>query len=159
MQRDPSRYAPPSSVILSDYSVRAEGLHALRAVRLSSNVVGIFAADLEAVLNAAGSEQAAIVAAFDGGPVALNFAATNPGRVGALILWNSYARWFADADHTIGADPSSGQEMLEIVKQVWGTEDLARMISPDDDDNAIRWLARTLRAGSSGSATGAPPAL
>jgi pimeloyl-ACP methyl ester carboxylesterase len=106
-----------------------------------------FAEDLEAVLDAARSEQAVICAAFDGGPVALTFAATNPHRVRALILFNSFARWYS-ADDYPGAPPDSAGVVAESLKDLWGTDALARVIAADeaDDPEAIRWLARSLRA-------------
>src|SRR4051794_4037809 len=43
--------------------------------------------DIHAVLDAAGSERAAIMAIYEGGPMAMLFAATAPERVGALLLY------------------------------------------------------------------------
>ena len=48
--------------------------------------------DVRAVLDAAGSNRTAIVAAGDAGPIAILFAAMNPGRVSALVLFNSSSR-------------------------------------------------------------------
>lgn len=48
--------------------------------------------DLQAVLDAVGSEQAAIYAEADAGPIAVLFAATHPERVSALILGSTSAR-------------------------------------------------------------------
>ena len=50
-----------------------------------------WADDLRAVLDAAGSERTAILAALDAGPIAIMFAALQPERVGALILANTSA--------------------------------------------------------------------
>jgi class 3 adenylate cyclase/pimeloyl-ACP methyl ester carboxylesterase len=105
-----------------------------------------FAEDLEAVLDAAGSERAAILAAFDGGPTAMTFAATHPERVSSLILWNSYARWYAADDYPIG-QPLEQHDVFQSISELWGTEAFAKMIAPDEanDDEAMRWLARCLR--------------
>jgi class 3 adenylate cyclase len=105
-----------------------------------------FAEDLEAVLDAAGSKRAAILAAFDGGPSAMTFAATHPERVSSLILWNSYARWYVAEDYPIG-QPLDQHEIFQSIAGLWGTEEFARMIAPDeaDDVTAMRWLARCLR--------------
>jgi pimeloyl-ACP methyl ester carboxylesterase len=46
-------------------------------------------ADLCAVMDAAGSEQAAILGFTEGGPLALLFAATHPERCRALVLFNT----------------------------------------------------------------------
>jgi class 3 adenylate cyclase len=106
-----------------------------------------FAEDLEAVLDAAGSEQAAIFASFDGGPIAMTYAATHPDRVSSLILWNSYARWFVADDYPIGAPLEMG-EVFEALAPMWGTVEFAKLIAPDeaDDEEAMRWLARCYRA-------------
>jgi class 3 adenylate cyclase len=45
--------------------------------------------DIRAVMDAAGSERAAIVGMSEGGPAAALFAATYPERVSALVLWVS----------------------------------------------------------------------
>ncbi len=50
-----------------------------------------WADDLRAVLDAAGSERTAILAALDAGPIAIMFAALQPERVSALILANTSA--------------------------------------------------------------------
>jgi class 3 adenylate cyclase len=78
----------------------------------------------------------------------MNFAATNPDRVRALILWNTYARWWAADDYPIGAPRDSAEQMLDAMRQMWGTEDLARLIAPADaqDESAMRWLSRSFRA-------------
>ena len=49
--------------------------------------------DIRAVLDAAGSREAAIIASVDAGPVAILFAALHPERVRALVLVNTSARY------------------------------------------------------------------
>src|SRR2546428_13337803 len=48
--------------------------------------------DLRAVLEAAGSERAAVMGFSEGGPLSMLFAATYPERVRALILYATFAR-------------------------------------------------------------------
>ena len=48
--------------------------------------------DVRAVMEAAGSERAAILGLSEGGPLGIVFAATNPDRTSGLILWNTFAR-------------------------------------------------------------------
>jgi pimeloyl-ACP methyl ester carboxylesterase len=107
-----------------------------------------FAEDLDAVLDAADAERAVIMANFDGGPVAMVFAASNPERVRALILFNSFAKWFAADDYPIGAPPDTAGPMMDAVMGLWGTDELAKMIMPEEAENeaAVRWQARNLRA-------------
>ncbi len=46
--------------------------------------------DIEAVMDAAGSHDAAFFAASEGGPMAILFAAAHPERTRALVLWGTY---------------------------------------------------------------------
>ena len=48
--------------------------------------------DVRAVMDAAGSERAAIIGMSDGAPMSLLFAATYPHRTGALVLFGGLAR-------------------------------------------------------------------
>src|SRR4029450_12080997 len=47
--------------------------------------------DARAVMDAVGSEQAAILGISEGGPMSLLFAATYPARVTALVLYGAFA--------------------------------------------------------------------
>jgi class 3 adenylate cyclase len=58
--------------------------------------------DALAVLDAAGSERAALCGADEGALVAMLTAATHPDRVGALILLNAYPRLRRDVDYPHG---------------------------------------------------------
>jgi class 3 adenylate cyclase len=49
-------------------------------------------ADIELVMDAAGSQRAVIVGLSEGGPLACLFAATRPGRVESLVLIGTFAR-------------------------------------------------------------------
>ena len=59
--------------------------------------------DIAAVMDAAGSEQAAILGFGEGGPLALLLAATRPERCHALVLLNTAARMTSAADYPWGA--------------------------------------------------------
>lgn len=105
-----------------------------------------FADDLGAVLDAAGSKEAVLMACFDGGPVALTFAATNPQRVRGLILWNSYARSREDDDYPIGRPHANEAGMNEMLEAIWGTEDLSRYLAGDDaTEDFLYWHTRLMR--------------
>jgi class 3 adenylate cyclase len=77
--------------------------------------------DLRAVMDAAGSEKAAVVGFSDGGQMAIMFAATHPERVQALVLVAS-AAYFAD-------QPQLGL-LFEIIDNAWGEGRLAQFIGP-----------------------------
>ena len=51
-----------------------------------------WADDVRAVLDAVGSDRTVIIAALDAGPIAMMFAALQPERVSALILFNTSPR-------------------------------------------------------------------
>ena len=55
--------------------------------------------DLRAVMDAAGSERAALFGLSEGGPMSVLFAATYPERVSALVLYGTFARMTATADY------------------------------------------------------------
>ena len=61
--------------------------------------------DMSAVLAAAGSGRAALLACLDTGPVAILYAAMHPEVVSALVLLNAGARYPWAADYPIGASP------------------------------------------------------
>jgi class 3 adenylate cyclase/alpha-beta hydrolase superfamily lysophospholipase len=54
--------------------------------------------DLRAVLDAAHSERAVVVAAGDASPMVLLFAATFPERVNGLVLWNPYPTYIQNQE-------------------------------------------------------------
>ena len=60
--------------------------------------------DVRAVMDAAGSERAAVLGYSDGGPMAALFAATHPERTEALVLWDTYATPTLDADDKPGGE-------------------------------------------------------
>jgi class 3 adenylate cyclase len=60
------------------------------------------ASDTLAVMSAAGSDEAALLATGHSGPVAVFLAATNPTAIRALVLINAYARLLRADDYPIG---------------------------------------------------------
>ena len=58
--------------------------------------------DARAVMDAAGSQQAALLGDAEGGPMAMMFAATYPQRTRALVLVNTFARMLRAGDYPIG---------------------------------------------------------
>jgi pimeloyl-ACP methyl ester carboxylesterase len=107
-----------------------------------------WADDLHAVLNAVESSQAAIFAALDAGPVAVLFAALHPERVNALILANTTARYLVDDDYPIGIPHVEARYLIDMVGQLWGTEEMTDLINPSLSTDALfkSENARRLRA-------------
>ena len=90
-----------------------------RGTGLSDRVAGIASLeermdDVRAVMDAAGSERAALFGMSEGGPMSLLFAGTYPQRVQGLVLYGSYAH-----------PPRTGEdylkERIEAIDRLWGT--------------------------------------
>lgn len=107
-----------------------------------------FAEDIRCVLDAVGSESAVVWADGDTGPLGLLFAATNPDRVRALILFNSSARFLADEDYPIGFSPDLFDTMVSEISDDWGSGEQLSLYVPSraDDPDFQRWMGRLMRA-------------
>jgi class 3 adenylate cyclase len=104
--------------------------------------------EVEAVLDAAGSERAVILAGAGGGPGAVLFATTRPSRTAGLILYNSAAKFIASSDFPLGIAPEAADAMVSMYEQAWGTGALAALLAPSraDDERFRSWYARFERA-------------
>ncbi len=76
--------------------------------------------DLRAVMDAAGSERAAVYGGSEGGALAILFAATYPERVSALVLYGSYARLAWAPDYPDGVPDDAWTDGLPLVEAAWG---------------------------------------
>jgi class 3 adenylate cyclase/pimeloyl-ACP methyl ester carboxylesterase len=115
-----------------------------------------WAEDLGVVMDAVGSDRAAIYAEVDGGPAAMLFAATHPERTAALVLTNTFAQYVA-GDGYEGVSSDVAEDLARMVEESWGTEDLMALGFPSlaGDANAMRWGARHMRASMSPRAASA----
>lgn len=104
--------------------------------------------DLLAVLDAAGSERAAVFATLDAGPIAILFAAAHPERVSTLILLSTTARYLIGDDYPDGEPPETVDVLVEMIETLWGTTDFMRALSPSmaDDPEYLKFVAKMLRA-------------
>jgi pimeloyl-ACP methyl ester carboxylesterase/class 3 adenylate cyclase len=82
--------------------------------------------DIRAVMDAAGSEQAFIFGASEGGSMACVFAAMHPERVRGLIVWGCQARFVKSADYPWGVDPEEYARRLERLEREWPSADYVR---------------------------------
>jgi class 3 adenylate cyclase/pimeloyl-ACP methyl ester carboxylesterase len=107
-----------------------------------------WAEDMAAILDAAGSSRAAVLAGLDAGPAAMLFAAMHPDRVGALILSNTAARLLEDTDYPIGISSDTIDGLVAVVGASWGTPDYASIVTPEmaKDPEWARFLAMVHRA-------------
>jgi pimeloyl-ACP methyl ester carboxylesterase len=76
--------------------------------------------DLRAVMDAAGSQRAAIVGVSEGGPMSVLFAATYPARTAALVLRSGFARTMWAPDYPWGRTEAQYQQELERQLQIFG---------------------------------------
>ena len=91
-----------------------------RGTGLSDRVAGIASLeermdDVRAVMDAAGSERAALFGMSEGSPLSLLFAATYPQRVQALVMYGGYAR------HPRLSSEEYVRTRTEILERSWGT--------------------------------------
>lgn len=77
--------------------------------------------DIRAVMDAAGSERAALFGISESGPMCLMFAATYPARTRALVLFNTFARLLRAPDYPIGLPDAVLGRFLERIEETWGT--------------------------------------
>jgi pimeloyl-ACP methyl ester carboxylesterase/class 3 adenylate cyclase len=107
--------------------------------------------DLRAVMDAAGSERAALYGISEGGPMSLMFAATYPGRVRALVLYGTTPRFSQAEDFPYGWSPEHAESMLEEIERDWGEGALLEEFAPSyAHDEAMREVwGRYERAGAS----------
>jgi class 3 adenylate cyclase len=113
--------------------------------------------DLLAVLDAVGSQSAAIFAEAEAGATAVLFAAGHPERVNALVLGNTQARWAAADDYPIGVSPSEIDGIVELLEATWGKTDALRSLFPSlaGDEPVMASLARLCRAAATPRMAGA----
>jgi class 3 adenylate cyclase len=108
-----------------------------------------YADEVAAVMDAAGSRQAALMATTaEASPMALFFAATRPERTSALVLGNASARYLAADDYPIGFPPERAEAIVARVENTWGTaEPIATAIpSRAGDERFRRWVAKMQRS-------------
>ncbi len=87
--------------------------------------------DLRAVMDAAGSERAAIVGVSEGGPLAILFAATYPERVSSLALCGTFACGNLDPeDNPAGARWLQAMVAARELIPEWGTGKMFALLAP-----------------------------
>jgi class 3 adenylate cyclase len=106
-----------------------------------------FVDEVAAVMDAVGSDRAAVMGIFDAGPMAALFAAAKPERTVALILANTSARILAAADYSIGFLAETAEVGIDRVAEAWGTEEQAWLQAPSraGDERFRRWFAKYTR--------------
>jgi class 3 adenylate cyclase len=100
--------------------------------------------DLQAVLDACGSQQANVVAVGVGAWATILFAATSPSRVGRLVLIDSAVGLRALTDRGATAQPELTNRFVERLIASHGSGELLRLLAPKAyaDEAFRRWWAR-----------------
>lgn len=109
--------------------------------------------DVRAVLDAAGSEKAALLGYSEGGPMCALFSATYPSRTEALIMIGSYARALATSEYPHGRSAELQAEFDRSVEEDWGGPVGLEIRAPSrcDDPRFRGWWAKFLRTSASPS--------
>src|SRR6478672_9915850 len=125
-----------------------------RGTGLSDPVPGVPALeermeDVHAVMDAVGSERAALLGISEGGAMAALFAATYPDRVSALILYGSYACGSADPEN--GGVMSDNYPAVRGILDDWGEGRITEVFAPSvvSDERARQVIATYERSAAS----------
>ncbi|HEY8868939.1 MAG TPA: adenylate/guanylate cyclase domain-containing protein [Candidatus Limnocylindrales bacterium] len=98
--------------------------------------------DVRAVMDAAGSERAALVGQSDGGLMAAMFAASHPDRVEALVLIDTLASNVWASDNPLGYTLEEYGALKDLILTRWGRPGLLAAIDPaggHDSEEQQRW--------------------
>jgi class 3 adenylate cyclase len=106
------------------------------------------------VMDAAGSERAALFGISEGGPMSVLFAATNPERVTALVLHGAMGRTTEAPDYPWASPAEALRESAaEFIAPYWGqqAEGMVELFAPSfaDDPEAVEFTARMERSAAS----------
>jgi len=131
-----------------------------RGTGLSDRITGIPTLeermdDVRVVMDATGSERAALFGISEGGPMSVLFSATYPERTSALILYGSIARGSWAPDYPWGDRlDQEHEDWLEGWRKEWGGPYGIEYWAPSvaHDAQFRQWWAKYLRLGASASA-------
>jgi pimeloyl-ACP methyl ester carboxylesterase len=111
--------------------------------------------DVVAVLDAAGSERAALFSHSEGGPLAALFAATHPERTVALVTAGIFAKRVWSPDYPWAPKPEARAKEIEELERNWGTDADVEHLAPSaarDEAFRDRLAAYFRRSASPGAA-------
>ena len=110
--------------------------------------------DVRAVLDAVGSERAAVFGHSEGGSLAVVFAAAHPERTLALVTVGIFAKRVWSEDYPWAPTPEERRRFFDAIRDGWGgVVDLATLAPSMVDDVAFgRWWATYLRLSASPAA-------
>jgi class 3 adenylate cyclase len=109
--------------------------------------------DVLAVMDAAGSERAAVCGTLEGGPLAVLFAATYPDRTEALVLYATFARSTSAPGYEWAWSAEERAAHQEEAVAHWGEGLVASGVAPSQasDPSFMEWAGRLERLAASPS--------
>lgn len=107
--------------------------------------------DVRAVMDAVGSERAALCGVSEGGPMCSLFAATYPEKTSALVMIGTYAKRVRDEEYPWGPTMEQREHFFEVMRDQWGgpvgIDERAPSLA--NDPQFREWWATYLRMGAS----------
>jgi len=105
-------------------------------------------ADLEAVLDAVGSDRTVLMSYAAGGALAIEFAARRPERTLALVLYACIARSLRNEEIDWAWEPEERAERFASLVERWGTGTNMELMAPSvaEDPRMREWLGRLERS-------------
>ncbi len=107
--------------------------------------------DVRAVMDAVGSERAALCGVSEGGPMCSLFAATYPEKTLALVMIGTYAKRIRDDEYPWGPTAEQREQFFEVMRKQWGgpvgIDERAPSVAHDPQFRD--WWATYLRMGAS----------
>ncbi len=131
-----------------------------RGTGLSDRVVGFPTLeermdDIRAVMDAVGSQKAALFGHSEGGSVSALFAATYPNRTISLIAFGIFAKRIYAPDYPWAPTNQERQVVYDMIEKSWGSVEMnLESLAPSkaNDPVFMDWLANYFRSGASPSA-------
>ena len=113
--------------------------------------------DVRAVMDAVGSERAALLGHSEGGNMCVLFTATYPERTRALVLVGCYAKRIPSDDYPWAPTIEDRDREIARTEATWGSPEAFRALAPSkvDDEAFQRWIGRYVRQAASPKAAAA----
>jgi class 3 adenylate cyclase len=111
--------------------------------------------DVRAVLDAVGSNSAALLGHSEGGGMSVLFAATYPERSRALVLVGAFAKRLRTDDYPWAPSLEERLETIEEVERDWGAGLDITSYAPHEDPALLEWYSTYLRRSASPGAAAA----